>query len=599
MRRSRPDHNFLRLATLGAAFWTLGLFVWFDAARPNAIERILLFGVLGIAPLVLAIIGLTDPVANDARAYRLAAILALAGAPAATLAFFLEPGPLAAGLVLPWLGAAVAGFCLGLKRLLHRGLSPLSETAVDAGLLYWPVGAVWMIAARLEYPLLGFSDDIVLLTGVHFHFAGLAAPALAGFAGRRLEGAFPRAYPIAAVLVIAGVPLTAAGIYASPLVEWISATALALGVLLLSTLLVLHAAPEAIRSGRRFAGALLILSALSSVVSMAYAALYAANAYRGTPLPISEMILFHGWWNALGFAGAGLLAWLDLRPAPLAIIVPIQFSRLRSRGRVGGDFFEREGLVPAVDKAVRPRGLVDSLAAYDRPDFQSASLAPELRRFYERTEEYKLLIRPDWRPGFRLAARLYKYVFSSRIEQMNFPLAAESREDQITSRILPIRDELDGRARVRAWVRTYSETGRAVYAAAYSDHRRDGKTFMNIAFPLPGANMTSVLRLNTVADRPGALVLTSFPEATDRGDEGVYLATRWFYLRLPINETIAVYPAAESRERNENRGPEILLTARHDMYLFGLRCLTLEYQIYRADDKRAPVEELGRQAGQA
>lgn len=584
MRAPRPDQRFLWLATVGAALWTLGLFLSMDAARPNTIERILLFGVLCIAPLALTIIGLTDPAAQSARAYRIAANLAWVGAPAATLAFFLEPGPLAAALVLPWLGVALAGFALGLQRLLHRGLAPLSETAVDAGLLYWPVGAVWMIAARLEYPLLGFSADIVLLTGVHFHFAGLAAPALAGFAGRRLEGSFPRAYAVAAWLVIAGVPLTAAGIYASPLVEWISATALALGVLLLSTLVVGRAAPDAFRSGRYFAGALLVLSGLSSVVSMAYAALYAAHAYRGTPLPISEMILFHGWWNALGFAGAGLLAWLDLRPAPLAVLYPIPFSRLRSRGRVGGDFFEREGLVAVVDEAVRPRGLVDSLAAYDRPDFQSATLAPELRRFYERTEEYKLLIRPDWRPGFRLAARIYKSVFSSRIEQMNFPLDAESREDRIVSRILPIRDELDGRAHVRAWVRTYSASGRAVYAAAYSDHRRDGRTFMNIAFPLPGANMTSVLRLNTVADRPGALVLTSFPERQNRGDEGVYLATRWFYFRLPINETIAVYPADESAARNQTAGPEILLTARHDMYLFGLRCLTLEYQIYRADD---------------
>lgn len=580
----RPDQRLAGLATAGALIWALVLFVWIDAARPNAIERILLFGVLGIAPLVLAIIGLTDPVANATRAYRYAANLALVGAPAATLAFFLEPGPLAAALAAPWLAAALAGFMFGLTRLLHRGLSPLSETAIDAGLLYWPVGAIWMIAARLEYPLLEFSNDIVLLTGVHFHFAGLAAPALAGFAGRRLERSFPRAYGLAALLVIAGVPLTAAGIYASPLVEWISATALALGVLLLSALIAGRVAPEAFRNGRYFAGVLLLVSSLSSVVSMAYAALYAANAYRGTPLPISEMILFHGWWNALGFAGAGLLAWLDLRPAPLASIVPIQFSRLRSRGRVGGDFFEREGLVASVDDSVRPRGLVDSLAAYDRPDFQSASLAPELRRFYERTEEYQLLIRPDWRPGFRLAARLYKFALSSRIEQMNFPLDAESREDRIASRILPIRDESDGRANVRAWVRTYSDTGRAVYAAAYANHRREGQTFMNIAFPLPGANMTSVLRLSTPIDRPDALILTSFPAMEKRGDEGVYLATRWFYFRLPINETIAVYPAAGERLRNDQSGPEILLTARHDMYLFGLRCLTLEYQIYRADD---------------
>ncbi len=584
MRAVRSDQVFLLLAAAGALAWSVGLLAWVDDPRPNAIERILLFGVLVIAPLTLALIGLTDPPANAARLYRYAALLALAGAPAAALAFLIKPGALAGALAVPWLCTAVLGALFGWQRLLHRGAAPLSESAIDAGLLYWPVGAVWMIAARLEDPLLGFSDDIVLLTGVHFHFAGLAAPALAGFAGRWLEREYPRAYSVAALLVVAGVPLTAAGIYASPLMEWLSATALALGVLLLSSLILRSAAPRAFRSRRYFAGALLVVSGLSSVVSMAYASLYAAGAFRGTPLPIREMILFHGWWNALGFAGAGLVAWLALRPIPLATTTPIPFSRIRARARVGGDFFERTGLVAAVVGAGRPRGLVDSLAAYDRPDFQSATLAPELRRFYERTEEYELLIRPDWRPGFRLAARIYKFAFSSRIEQMNFPLAAESHEDRITSRILPLRDELDGRTRVRAWVRTYSDTGRAVYAAAYSDHERDGKTFMNIAFPLPGANMTSVLRLSAPADRPGSLALTSFPDPIERGDEGVYLATRWFYFRLPVNETIAVYPAAGASLRNQPQKPEILLTARHDMYLFGLRCLTLEYWIYRTEN---------------
>ena len=39
--------------------------------------------------------------------------------------------------------------------------------------------------------LLGFGDTIVLLTAVHFHYAGFALLLLAGLAGRRLRAGTP------------------------------------------------------------------------------------------------------------------------------------------------------------------------------------------------------------------------------------------------------------------------------------------------------------------------------------------------------------------------------------------------------------------------
>jgi hypothetical protein len=57
----------------------------------------------------------------------------------------------------------------------------------------------------------------VLLTAIHFHYAGFALPLLTGLAGRALGGRIAR---IASLGVIAGVPLVAFGItglsYASP-----------------------------------------------------------------------------------------------------------------------------------------------------------------------------------------------------------------------------------------------------------------------------------------------------------------------------------------------------------------------------------------------
>ena len=56
---------------------------------------------------------------------------------------------------------------------------------------------------------LGFPDLIVLLTAVHFHYAGFALPVLTGLVARVLGGPAAGA---ACLGVIAGVPLVAIGI---------------------------------------------------------------------------------------------------------------------------------------------------------------------------------------------------------------------------------------------------------------------------------------------------------------------------------------------------------------------------------------------------
>lgn len=97
---------------------------------------------------------------------------------------------------------------------------------------------------------------------------------------------------------------------------------------------------------------------------------------------------------------------------------------------------------------------------------------------------------------------------------------------------------------------------------------------MNIAFPLPFANLTSILRLEY---RENHLMLTSLP-GQRKGDEGVYLVTRLIPVRLPINETIRVWTADHAPFPPAHSATT--LVARHDMWIFGLKFLTLKYHIY-------------------
>ena len=92
-------------------------------------------------------------------------------------------------------------------------------------MVYLPIGGAWLVASRLGIQPLGFGDTIVLLTAIHFHFAGFAAPLLAGFAGRAVRDrqTASQVVALAATGIILGTPLVAAGITFSPAVALVGA----------------------------------------------------------------------------------------------------------------------------------------------------------------------------------------------------------------------------------------------------------------------------------------------------------------------------------------------------------------------------------------
>lgn len=579
-------------ALLGGLCWLVLL-----AAAPGggtstgAIERLLLLAVLVVAPLALTLVATPERTGRHSRPYRLARLVQPFAAALAAAAFFLPAGVPAALLTAGWLLFTILVALFGLVRLLPRGVVRADEACIDAALLSLPVGGLWLLLSRAGANPRGFGDTTVLLTAIHFHYTSFAAPILAGLAGRALPAGAPIvrwAFRFVAAGVIAATPLIAIGIAFSPALELVAVVWLVLSLLLLSLLVSLAIVPRV--RGHAVRG-LLLVSGAAVVVPMLAVGLNAAGAALGGPtVNAARMVGLHGAVNALGFVLCGLLAWAIVRPGSHLPALGIPFSALSASGHVGPTFFGRVGAVPAA--APPPRGMVDDLADYRRPDFAPERLHPHIRDFYERTVAYELRVRPAWRPGFRLAARAFKLV-SARIGQLNFPLAAERREDVIDSAILPLDDTLDGRTNVRAWVRTYRGTGAAIYAAAYAAHSFEAQTYMNIAFPLPGGNLTSILRLEALPDRagPSGVLLTTFHAPDAIGDEGVYFANRILPLRLPIDETIRVWPAGGGDDRARTGEPATAgatVLARHDMWLCGLRCLTLHYAIFPRGEAASP-----------
>jgi hypothetical protein len=227
-----------------------------------------------------------------------------------TAAFLLPDGLLAALLVLPWLLVTALLALAGLNRLRQRGLRPWPELAIDAGLIYLFVGGVWTLLARLGVRPLGFSDEIVILTAVHFHYAGFTLPILCGLTARQQPGRLAAA---AVWGVVAGVPLVAVGITASqlamgPLIETVAAWLTAGGGLLVAGLYGRLVVDGQYRPVVRL---LWGVTAVSLAVGMVLAALYGSRVLLPLPwMTIPWMRAVHGTANSLGFSLAGLLGWI-------------------------------------------------------------------------------------------------------------------------------------------------------------------------------------------------------------------------------------------------------------------------------------------------
>lgn len=325
-----PARWLRRSALAGALAWAAVLLPpWPFAEHVLWIERIVILGPLVIAPLALFLAGVGLKPGPAARCHALAARCQPLGAAFGLIALYPRPGLLAGALASGWLLVTGLFALCGLARLLTRGLRPLrkltidklaiEELAIDAGLLYLPVGGVWLVASRLGIPFLGFSEPWVMLTAAHFHFAGLAAPVIAGAVGRALRASaappgrgWLRAYEVAAAGIMAGPPIVAAGIALWPVVEVVSASVLSLALLLLTAVALRKVVPT-LRPRRT--GALLAVAVSSLLLSMSCACAYAVGAFLEIDiLLLPTMVWVHGLVNAIGFGAGGLCAFAMAAP---------------------------------------------------------------------------------------------------------------------------------------------------------------------------------------------------------------------------------------------------------------------------------------------
>jgi hypothetical protein len=218
-------------------------------------------------------------------------------------------------LALPWFALGCFVGLEGLMALIHGDVSKLKTACRIMSFLYLPIGCAWLFASRLGLSPMGFQEPIVLLTAVHFHFAGFAAPLLALAAGSAVEKksvALRRIFKVVALGVLAGPGLLAVGFVIGPRLKLAMALLVACSEVGLSLFFLAN-----VRTIRpRLAQLFVSISAASVLFAMALAGVWAIGEFPLQPfVHLDEMAKFHGTANALGFTLCGLVGWtLAARP---------------------------------------------------------------------------------------------------------------------------------------------------------------------------------------------------------------------------------------------------------------------------------------------
>lgn len=215
---------------------------------------------------------------------------------------------------LPWLFLTLWVAASRLFTILRAESSDLADWALVASVVYLPVGGVWALFDQLGFQPLNFSGIIVLLTGVHFHYAGFALPRLTGLWLQKTNGKL--VYQLATLGVIAGVPLVAIGITTSQLQIHPAIEVTAVSILAFSafTVSIGQATWAWSASMPTFPKLLFIVGGAALAVGMVLAMTYGwRSVFPVSWATIPAMYAIHGTLNSLGFCLPGFLAWHSLK----------------------------------------------------------------------------------------------------------------------------------------------------------------------------------------------------------------------------------------------------------------------------------------------
>lgn len=415
----------------------------------------------------------------------------------------------------------------GIDRFLKRGFTNTAELMIDVGLVYIAIGGMWFLAYIGQFDT-GFSETTTWLTAIHFHYSAFMLCISVGLIGRIQ---MTRIYKICALIIATGPMTVAIGITFSTTIE-IIAVLLYIGAIYALTYSTMRLKfPTSVQA---IAVRIPLVTLCATILG---SFLYAYGNFSGNAIvTIPSMLAVHGFLNCLLFGSFTVIGWTMQVPPTKQKPFSFPISMIRGKLKNPG--------------APYP-GLVDQMEDY----VDGGRLPYRTIDFYENTDRYQLLASVNWIAWFKPFAFIYQFI-SRKTGQLNLPFS--SAQTEMTGKVQLVDELLDGRSKPRVWERKIGAD--TVFTAIYSQHQSNGRTYMNVALPLPFSSMHGILQAKVENEQ---LHLTSNGE----GDAGTYLAVGRYLFQLPLHENFIIKEA----------GGDLLAT--HDMTLFGLHFLHINYVI--------------------
>ena len=229
------------------------------------------------------------------------------------IAFLIPKGILSGVLILPWLVFSILKLIPYFKQNSFKNTYKLLNLAAH---VFLTVGIFWVLMDRLAIPFLGYDPTIIILTGVHFHYAGFILPMVTAW----LIGDRPSVFKkIVSFGIILGIPLVALGI-SSTHYQWpgwievvcvslMTSAALVVGLLYIQ---------KGFRIKRFTLKVCFMFGGLALITGMVLAFCYGwRHVFVIETLTIPWMYAVHGTCNAVGFAAPVLLGWKFLKSQTL------------------------------------------------------------------------------------------------------------------------------------------------------------------------------------------------------------------------------------------------------------------------------------------
>ena len=301
------------MAVFGGAAWLIVLAgVLLGFFRLSILDLLFLLAPWVIVPLGLNLV----PAQADRLAQRNVLVVRYLLLPAAALttaSFCLKDGRPAGALVCLWLIVAAAVALDGLERFIRTRLKSFTEFCFAVGEGYAFVGALWLAASRTGIQPFGFREPIVLLTAIHFHYAGWMAAILAGLAASSMST--PLALRTALSCAVGGPGLLGLAFLLGPKLKLAAVCLMVIGecAIAFATFRV------GLGTARRIGGRLLLAGGVCVVFGMALAGVWAVGEYRlHAFVNLEQMARYHGVLNSVGFGLCSLAGWTWLQRRSIA-----------------------------------------------------------------------------------------------------------------------------------------------------------------------------------------------------------------------------------------------------------------------------------------